>query len=557
MPNEIAVADQPKTNIFERMRQVRQSLPTLAPKIFNIRTKHEAIQPFTPSELQMRFWLDPDCGADIILKARQLGMSTMTVIEFLAYFLFVDGFNGVIISKEKEHSKYLLRMAHLAMDMLPEKYKLPLDHSQEGYLISKPPIYRNGRRVGGGRGSSLYIGTAGQASFGIGMTIHAAHCSELSRWPATEKGDAATILQGLEQAVPDVPGAILRIESTANGRGDTFHILWRKAEKNIGRYRGFFFPWWFAIDDEYRWELESNEELSFDDEETELIERVFEIYHFKLSPEHIKWRRRKIESFLPQRDKFFEEYPEDADTCFLQSGHAVFREYQYLLHDVSKRLEGKEPLMQRAMHGMAVKFWKMPKSGRSYAMAVDCAEAEKEKSNLHAGILGEIDGKGTCEEAVTFEGKASVPDLAMLCETLGDQYSALIAVERTSKGYALLDRLLEAFNEGDHDFELYSHQEFDQEAGEHKRILGFRPTRAAQDAAIGRWGEDFASGEYIAHDSETISQALDYIHDPRTGKPTAPRGGFDDYLDCAFILNYVKDEVTPERGKFDVEDWGS
>ncbi|GAG47534.1 unnamed protein product, partial [marine sediment metagenome] len=210
----------------------------------------------------------------------------------------------------------------------------------------------------------------------------------------SEKGDAATILQGLEQAVPDVPGAILRIESTANGRGDVYHMKYRMSEKGLGRYRAKFFPWWFALDDEYKKALKPGEEVSFTDEEAELIERVHELYGFKLTQEHIKWRRDKIASFEPNPEKFWEEYPEDPETCFLQSGHSVFREYLQLLSDVRKRLEGKQPMMERDMHGMHVKFWKMPKSGRAYAMAVDCAEAEKEKSNLHAGILGEIDGRG-------------------------------------------------------------------------------------------------------------------------------------------------------------------
>jgi hypothetical protein len=293
-------------NTFEQMAQVRRRLPELAPQLFHIATKHHGLQPFNLTWLQKNFLLNEKLGADIILKARQLGVSTMTVIEFLAYFLFVDGFRGIIISKDVEHTKYLLSMARLALDMLPEKYRIPLKHDRENYIISDPPEYdRHGKRVGGGRGSSLYIGTAGQLTFGHGITVHAAHCSELSRWPATEKGDAETILQGLEQAVPDVLGAILRIESTANGRGDVFHNKYRQSVRGEGRYRAHFFPWWFAIDDEYQVPLEKS--LTPTDEELELTERVWTTYQFRLSPEHLHWRRRKVESFQPNPDKFWEE----------------------------------------------------------------------------------------------------------------------------------------------------------------------------------------------------------------------------------------------------------
>jgi len=543
-------------NIFEQMAQVRKHLPELAPQLFHIITKHHGIQPFKLTWLQTKFLTDPNVGGDIILKARQLGISTMTVIEFLAYFLFIDGFNGVIISKDVEHTKYLLKMARLALDMLPEKYQIPLKNDRENYLISDPPVYdKHGKRIGGGRGSSIYIGTAGQLTFGHGITMHAAHCSELSRWLATEKGDAATILKGLEQAVPDVPGAILRIESTANGRGDTFHQKYRQAARGEGRYRAHFFPWWFAIDDEYRITLDRA--IEFTDEERELIERIWDTYEFRLSEEHINWRRRKQQSFdpIPGLEFFFEEYPEDAETCFVQTGNSVFKAQMALLNTVYKRLEHKEPYMSKDRYGLTIKIWKFPKSACQYAMAVDCAEAEKRKSNLHAAIIGEINGKGICEEAVTISGKCSSSQLADVIADFAQQYRALVAVERTSIGYSVLDKLSEAVNTGDYDFTLYSHLEFDQVAGEKVRILGFRPTRSAQDAAIGRWGEDFMNGEYIIHDSEVASQAMDYIHEPKTGKPSAPTGGYDDFLDCALILNYVKDEVSEEHGRFDVDDW--
>lgn len=543
--------------IFEHMAQVRKALPALAPKLFHIKTKHAGIQSFTLTWLQKHFLERDNVGGDIILKARQLGISTMTVIEFLAYFLFIDGFSGVIISKDREHTKYLLQMAHLAMEMLPDKYKIPLEHSTESYIISKPPRYdKHGKRVGGGRGSSLYIGTAGQLSFGHGITVHAAHCSELAKWPSTEKGDAETILQGLEQAVPMVPGAILRIESTANGRGDVFHNKVRMAQRAHGRYQFHFFPWWFAIDDEYRIPLEEGS-FALTDEEIELAERVWEVYQFRLIKEHFNWRRQKYQDFAPNFEYFWEQYPEDAETCFLQAGDSVFRAYIKLLAAAYKRLEHKEPILEKDRHGLRIRYWKMPKATRNYAMAVDCAEAEKEKSNMHAINICEIDGKGVAEEAVTVLGKCGVAQLANVVMELANEYRCLVAVERASKGYAVLDRLSEAEAEDSQDFTLYTHMEFDQVAGQNRAILGFRPTRAAQDAAIGRWGEDFSNGEYIAHDAETLSQAMNYIHDPRTGAPTAPRGADDDLLDCALIVNYIKDEITEGRGTYGVDDWES
>lgn len=541
----------PEYNIFKRMRDVRRRLPVLGPKLFHIRTKEKGIITWTPSAAQNQILLDPDTGADIILKARQLGISTMSVLEFLAYVLFVDGFNGIIISEDESKAKQLLQIAWLALDMLPPEKRPPLKHGQERYIITEAPIYdKNGKKVGGGRGSSLYIGTAGKYTLGRGQTIHAAHMSELAFWPSEAGQDADDLLQGLEEAVPDRPGAILRIESTANGYGNVFHQYWTKAARGVGRYRGHFFPWWFALDDEYKKPVRGTLERT--EEEHDFVEMVFNKYRFRMTDEHLQWRRDKIDQ---KGKKFWVEYPEGPDSCFLSTGAAVFNEILEQLDGTRKRLENVEPLYERDRHGVNCRYWSGARAGKSYLITVDMAEGEKEKSDFNAALVCEVTREGQVKEAVSAQGRTSAPTFAQVVMELATEFNgALVVVERANKGYSVLDTLLQNVDANNYEYEIYFHEEFDADAKKMNKIAGFRTTKQAKEVAVQRWLEDVKSGFYFIREPIVVAQALGYQSNPRTGKMEAQRGTYDDLLMCAVMASYTKLDVSQSKSS-DVIDW--
>ena len=513
--------------IFDQMKRVRLQLPRLAPKLFHINTKDRGIIPFTPSVAQKTFWEDDKIGSDIVLKARQLGISTMTVIEFLAYAMFIDGFNGAVISEDRDKTKKLLQKVHLALNMLPEENQIPREHSREDYIIFKAPPE--------GTGSSLYIGTAGTKSYGRGDTIHAAHCSELGLWP-----DAEELLNGLEESVPLRDGAILRIESTAYGRGNHFHKLCDRAmHKRGGRYRFHFFPWWYALDDEYRMELEPEENITPTDAENDFIEQTNEHYSFHITDEHLKWRRTKIDQ--KGEDNFMQEYPEDPESCFLSTGNAVFHGITNLLFEAAKRLRYLEPTYERTIRGVKCKIWRAAKAGRTYLLTVDTSEGSKDTSDYDAISVWEADN-GELKQCVTGAGRVDSSSLThAICELSEEYNNALVAVERASTGFSILDKLLEA--QEHYDFEIYNHSEFDQSSGKRRSIPGWRPTLSAKIAACGRFEEMFKLGECQVKDVEVLDQAMAYQHNPRTGALEAPEGSYDDLLTTTYIACYIAEEI--------------
>jgi len=191
------------------------------------------------------------------------------------------------------------------------------------------------------RGSSYWIGTAGQRAFGRGDTLHRVHCSEAAFYQNFER-----IFGGVSEACEY---GEINIETTPNGRGEIYD-LWQKAKSGKSSYTPIFIPWF--IDQEYSADNLTEEEKKGlskpiqemfavpDDEfmagitadEKNLIERVAKEWGITLTAGQLKWRRYKI---WDKGELFFQEYPEDDVSCFLQSGRSVFSK---ITTDITKRI---------------------------------------------------------------------------------------------------------------------------------------------------------------------------------------------------------------------------
>jgi hypothetical protein len=96
--------------------------------------------------------------------------------------------------------------------------------------------------------SGYSVGTAGTKAVGRSRTLQLFHGSEVAFWP-----NAGDHFAGVMQAVPDLPGTEVILESTGHGVGGEFHERWQMAEAGIGDYEAIFVPWFWS--DEYRREV--------------------------------------------------------------------------------------------------------------------------------------------------------------------------------------------------------------------------------------------------------------------------------------------------------------
>jgi Terminase RNaseH-like domain len=252
----------------------------------------------------------------IVLKGRQLGISTVTeAILFLWCFIHPGAFS-LVLSKEKDDSTYLFSMTKRYWTHGPFKDLFELKYDTKEEMEWDSPLE-----------SRVRVATAKKEEVGRGMTIQACHCSEVAFW-----GDNVdTIIPGLENAIPPEHGTIWIHESTASGVGGYFHDEWMDATDPEGGKSDFvpmFFPWFWH--DEY--EI-IDHHLTFDDLEREgefgdehgvlrflLAEGVDESRVMA----KMAWRRRKIRNAPKGLDGFHEEYPCTPEEAFLSTGSNVF-----------------------------------------------------------------------------------------------------------------------------------------------------------------------------------------------------------------------------------------
>jgi hypothetical protein len=188
---------------------------------FDIVNKEGQSVPFVLNKEQQQF-VDNMTGRDVILKARQIGFSSLILGIFTLDFLLKSNSRGVIISHDQNSSQKLL-----------DRCKYFLESAQRKGLALHLKYNNRSELINSDNNSSLYIGTPQSKSFGRGDTIHSLHLSEFAFYD-----DPQRLLASVLQAV--VPEGRVIIESTANGM-NYFKTFWDLAKQKQNGFTTHFF----------------------------------------------------------------------------------------------------------------------------------------------------------------------------------------------------------------------------------------------------------------------------------------------------------------------------
>lgn len=237
----------------------------------------------------------------IILKARQMGFSTLTEAILFKRTATASNVTSGIITHKNDATTNLFNMSKLFLQELPEPMK-PQTKASNAQEI----IFDN--KEGSGLRSKIKCMTAGGEGVGRSDTFQNLHLSEVAFW-----NNAKVIMDGLLQAVANTPNSLVIIESTANGY-DYFKEMWDKACSGENDFEPLFCAWWEL--DEYRLPCG---DIELTNEEKELKEL------YGLDNEQIAWRRWCIRNNCGNDvNTFKQEYPACPEEAFLSSGECVF-----------------------------------------------------------------------------------------------------------------------------------------------------------------------------------------------------------------------------------------
>jgi len=501
-----------ESTFWGKCAAVIDRLPVLVPEFCHIRTKGEGIQTIRPNAQQL-YYQKHRAKKEIVLKHRQGGHSTWKELEGALLFCLVEGFSGAIISHERNATKRLMSIVDLALSMIPPEDRPALKHETEEYFVSPAPPK--------GTGSRLYIGTAGQRSFGRGDTIHWCHTSEMAQWL-----DAERIMIGLTQAIPQE--GYLCIESTPNGRGNLFHKQYVQARDGLMDYKAIFLPWWWSAH-EYRTEVRGT--LYPTSEELDLLETATR-QGFQLEAANLQWRRDK----KGELGVFFQqEYPEDDKTCFLVSGIGIFDA------NLVMRLIGQaeaRPLMEEKdiLGGGTLRRWEPFGVGHSYVVGADTAKGRADGDFSAAVVLDCKSGQHVASLHGRWPEHLFAHELARLGREYGD---AMIAVERNNP--SVLVMLKESIQ--------YPHiwrqkRYYD---GETTSEPGWLTTQKSKRLMCAEFAKALEAGDVRTWDTELLGQAFDMQVNDEGHVYTRPNAR-DDLLVAAMIANMAADDAQTQTG---------
>jgi hypothetical protein len=308
----------------DRIVRLNTDLEFFAAELLRIRPKAGRLAPFlfNPAQRELHRIIEEQRATKgrvrvIVLKARQMGISTYVAARYYKATTSNPGLRTAIIGHEKVASKNLFQLVkrfheHMPDDIRPSAgtsnaEELIFDSIDSGYLVSVATLEGSGRS----------------------STAQLLHASEAAFWASLLEQMAA-----LMQTIPDIDGTEIIIETTGNQFGDEFHQLWRRSQAGETEFIAIFLPW--SIDPTYRTKLPDDFSLTAEEKQIAALHG--------LDAEQMLWRRNKIAQ-LGSLDYFKREYPLTPDEAFMASKFDSYITADLVMRARKEEIEPYGPLL--------------------------------------------------------------------------------------------------------------------------------------------------------------------------------------------------------------------
>ena len=285
--------------------------------LYMIKDKGGRRVPFTPNRAQLEFFRDMHDGMNVILKARQLGMSTAIVLWILDDCMFNSDFSGGIVDKSLPDATKKMEKVTFAYDCLDHP---DMQYAALGALVKQriQMLKRSWRpvpEVKFSNGSSMYAGTSLR-----GDTVQRLHISELGKISALEPTKAQEIVAGsMNTCDTTIPGNVIFAESTHEGGrvGVNYEMVKAAQEndpENLSPIDGKFFFFGWHYDDKYTLPPETVSRIKLRREMIDYFAKLEREEGIRLTDGQKAWYDRKD---AQQREKMKQEFPSTAEEALM------------------------------------------------------------------------------------------------------------------------------------------------------------------------------------------------------------------------------------------------
>ena len=252
--------------------------------------------------------LENDVHFFVILKGRQLGITTVSLALDLYWQFTHPGWQGTLVADTEENRDMFRSTLGMYMDGLPKEYKIPLVAHNRNQMVLK-------------NRSRIFYQIAGNKSrLGQGKAITYLHGTETASW-GNEEGLASLIASLAEKNAE----RLYMFESTAQGF-NMFHDMYKTA-KSAKTQHAIFCGWW--RNEYYTVDPDSNIYKVYWDgkltgEEKEWVKDIKKLYGVEINSRQMAWWRWKMHEGIKDESLMYQEFPPTEDYAFVMTGTSFF-----------------------------------------------------------------------------------------------------------------------------------------------------------------------------------------------------------------------------------------
>ena len=246
----------------------------------------------------------------VILKGRQLGITTISLALDLYWHYVNAGLNGTLVTDTEENRDMFRGTLGSYMDGLPKEFKIPiLAHNRNSLAL------KNRSRI-----FYQVAGLRAKGSLGRGKGITFLHGTETSSW-----GDEEGLASLLASLAETNPKRLYIFESTARGF-NMFHDMYVTA-KRARTQKAIFCGWWrnefySAAPDTDVYKVYWDGKLT--PEEKEWTRDIKKLYNFEINSRQMAWWRWKMLEGIKDDSLMYQEFPPTEDYAFVMTGTSFF-----------------------------------------------------------------------------------------------------------------------------------------------------------------------------------------------------------------------------------------
>jgi|GEM_PF-1093826 len=438
--------------------------------LYKIKTKDMRLATFRPNPAQVAY-LAEESDRDIIVKARQLGMTTLKAVELLDFSVTTPNANACLIAHERDKVQKLFEIIRLAYDKMPPELR-PVAKYDNRNELSFPAL-----------NSKVFVALDTR-----GETIHNLHVSEVAYIERAEEK-----MLGILESVPK--DGIISFESTANGMSGYFYDTW---EDSRSEFRKHFLAW-FLDPDYVERTGKTLAELIAEYEPLQLqyglIPKIWQ--QCSLSPEQFAFYIGKVRR---HKAKVVQEYPSTALEAFIASGRNVFHPSDLQKHQPQAPVER---MYQSLM------IYEKPQPGFRYTMGIDPAEGTG-RDNSVIEVLNAYTG----EQAAEFADNQIQPDeLADYAISIGKMFNnAFMVPEVNAHGLAFVNRVKTRYAN------VYRREHFDKTSNSSSYSLGWKTTMVTKPILVDDLEEATRTETIHVRSEEALKEMKVFVRLEESGK---------------------------------------